>query len=159
MDLLLVRGLQRWGRNAGKRLVRAPKVYVRDSGIVHALLRIVDREQLLGHPVVGPSWEGLVIENLLSAAPPGTSAWFYRSSAGAEIDLLLAPPAKGVWAIEVKRSIGSPQPSKGFQIACEDVKATRRAVIYPGMERYRLNAQTEAVPLEDMLNEFKTVHP
>ncbi len=148
------RRLQPWTRNAGKRLVRSPKVYVRDSGIVHALLRIVDREQLLGHPVVGPSWEGLVIENLLAAAPAGASASFYRTSAGAEIDLLLELPAKGLWAIEVKRSISSPQPSKGFQIACEDIKATRRVVIYPGVERYRINAETEAVPLREILAEF-----
>jgi predicted AAA+ superfamily ATPase len=154
VDLLLVRRLQSWTRNAGKRLVRSPKVYVRDSGIVHALLRIVDREQLLGHPVVGPSWEGLVIENLLAAAPAGASASFYRTSAGAEIDLLLELPAKGLWAIEVKRSISSPQPSKGFQIACEDIKATRRVVIYPGVERYRINAETEAVPLREILAEF-----
>lgn len=154
VDVLLVRRLQPWTRNAGKRLVRSPKVYVRDSGIVHALLRIVDREQLLGHPVVGPSWEGFIIENLLAAAPAGTGAWFYRTSAGAEIDLLLELPAKGLWAIEVKRSIGSPQPSKGFQIACEDVKATSRFVIYPGTERFRIDAHTEVVSLGHILPEF-----
>lgn len=155
VDLLLARRLQPWTRNQGKRLVRSPKVYIRDSGLVHALLRIVDRERLFGHPVVGPSWEGFVIENLLAAAPAGADASFYRTSAGAEIDLLLDLPAKGRWAIEVKRSISSPQPSKGFQIACEDIQATRRVVIYPGMERYHLNAQTEAISLSELIAEVR----
>jgi predicted AAA+ superfamily ATPase len=155
VDLLLARRLQPWTRNEGKRLVRSPKVYIRDSGLVHALLRIVNREGLFGHPVVGPSWEGFVIENLLAVAPAGAEASFYRTSAGAEIDLLLDLPAKGRWAIEVKRSISSPQPSKGFQIACEDIKATRRVVIYPGMERYPLSAQTEAIPLSEIFAEVR----
>lgn len=89
VDLLLVRRLQPWENNAAKRLIRAPKVYVRDSGAVHALLRIQDREDLLGHPVAGASWEGFVIENILAAVPQGTNAWFYRTSGGAEIDLVI----------------------------------------------------------------------
>ena len=88
-DLLLVRRLQPWAGNLKKRLVRSPKVYVRDSGLVHTLLGIRDHEELLGHPIVGPSWEGFVLENLVSLASPRTKAWFYRTSAGAEIDLLL----------------------------------------------------------------------
>jgi predicted AAA+ superfamily ATPase len=146
VDLLLVRRLQPWSRNAGKRLVRSPKVYVRDSGLVHALLGIRDREQLLGHPVVGPSWEGFVIENILAAAPNGARAWFYRTSAGAEIDLLVESGRRKLWAVEVKRSL-TPRPSKGFHIACDDVKATRRIVVYPGPEHFRIDAATEAVPV------------
>ncbi len=152
VDLLLARRLQPWARNVGKRLVRSPKVYVRDSGIVHALLAIQGQEQLLGHPVVGSSWEGFVIENLLQTVPPNTNAWFYRTSAGAEIDLVLEPGPRDRWAIEIKRSL-APQPSKGFHIACDDLKVNRRAVIYPGEERYRTDARTEAIPLLALLTE------
>jgi predicted AAA+ superfamily ATPase len=151
VDLLLVRRMQPWASNLSKRLVRSPKVYVRDSGIVHALLGISGQEQLLGHPVLGPSWEGFVIENLLVAAPPGSNAWFFRSSAGAEIDLLLQLGPKELWAVEVKRSLSDPRPSRGFHLACEDVKATRRFVVYPGQERYRIDPSTEAVPLLALL--------
>ena len=151
VDLLLVRRIQPWIPNISKRLVRSPKVYVRDSGIVHALLGIREKEQLLGHPVVGPSWEGFVVENLLVAAPPGSNPWFYRTSAGAEIDLLLELGPRKLWAVEVKRSLSSPRPSKGFHMACADVKAARRLVVYPGRERYSIDALTEVVPLSAIL--------
>jgi hypothetical protein len=151
VDLLLVRRLQPWASNAAKRLVRSPKVYVRDSGVAHALLGIADREDLLGHPVAGESWEGFVIENLVAAAPPGTEAWFYRTSAGAEIDLLVQLGARELWAVEVKRSL-SPTPSRGFHVACEDVKATRRLLVYPGKEPYPLKGQVEVVPLQTILD-------
>jgi predicted AAA+ superfamily ATPase len=146
VDLLLVRRLAPWSANAGKRLVRSPKTYVRDSGIVHNLLSIASLDQLLGHPVVGGSWEGFVIENAVTHLPVGARAWFYRTAAGAEIDLLLEFRSGQRWAIEIKRSISSPQPSKGFHVACQDVRATRRMVIYPGVELYRQDAQTEVVP-------------
>jgi hypothetical protein len=155
-DLLLVRRLQPWTGNLKKRLVRSPKAYVRDSGLVHALLGIRDREELLGHPVAGPSWEGFVIENLMSQALPGTSAWFYRSSAGAEIDLLLEFAAGHRHAVEIKRSISDPKPSKGFHLACDDLKVRGRWVVYPGRERYRLDSRTEVVPLtEAASSEFR----
>ncbi|HSM77433.1 MAG TPA: ATP-binding protein [Bryobacteraceae bacterium] len=152
VDLLLARRLQPWSGNSSKRLVRSPKVYVRDSGIVHALLNIAGYEQLLGHPVTGPSWEGFVIENLLSAAPAGTNAYFYRSSNGAEIDLILDLGRKSRWAIEVKRSISHPHPSKGFYLACEDVQPARRLVVYPGAERYPIESATEVIPLEGAMD-------
>ena len=145
-DLLLVRRLQPWAGNLKKRLVRSPKAYVRDSGVVHTLLGIRDQEELLGHPVAGPSWEGFVIENLLSQASPRTTAWFYRSSAGAEIDLLLQLAAGHLQAVEIKRSLSDPRPSKGFHLACDDLKVRGRWVVYPGRERYRLDARTEVVP-------------
>lgn len=100
-----------WHRNAGKRLIKSPKTYVRDSGLVHALLGIGDAEQLAGRPIVGASWEGLVIESLIGAAPPETEPSFYRSSAGAEIDLVLAIPGGRLWAVEVKRSL-TPKPRR-----------------------------------------------
>ena len=150
VDLLLVRRLQPWAANAAKRLVRSPKVYVRDSGVVHALLGIPGKEDLLGHPVAGESWEGFVIENLAAAAPPGAEVWFYRTSAGAEIDLILRLGARERWAVEVKRSL-SPVPSRGFHVASEDVKATRRLLVYPGRETYRLKGKVEVVPLGAIL--------
>jgi len=151
VDLLLVRRLQPWTANASKRLVRSPKVYVRDTGVAHALLNIPDQETLLGHPVAGPSWEGFVIENLIAAAPGGAKPWFYRTAEGAEIDLLLELGAGGRWAIEVKRSLSNPAPSKGFHLASDDVKATRRLVVYPGKEAYRIDAKTEVTPLDRLV--------
>ena len=151
VDLLLVRRLQPWTANASKRLVRSPKVYVRDTGVAHALLNIPDQETLLGHPVAGPSWEGFVIENLIAAAPGGAKPWFYRTAEGAEIDLLLELGAGGRWAIEVKRSLSNPAPSKGFHLASDDVKATRRLVVYPGKEPYRIDAKTEVTPLDRLV--------
>jgi hypothetical protein len=151
VDLLLMRRLQPWTPNLSKRLVRSPKVYVRDSGIVHALLGMPGQEQLLGHPIVGPSWEGFVIENMISITPAGVNAWFYRTSAGAEIDLLLELGPNKLWAVEVKRSLSNPHPTKGFHLACEDVKATRRLVVYPGKEQYRIDPFTEVVSLPALL--------
>jgi predicted AAA+ superfamily ATPase len=159
VDLLLVRRLQPWATNAQKRLVRTPKVYVRDSGLLHALLGIRNQEELLGHPVVGSSWEGLLIENILNALPPTARATFYRTSAGAEIDLVIEFSAKERWAIEVKRSLGSPAPSKGFYIGCADIKATRQVVLYPGNESFKLDTKTEVMPLSKMLAEAGAAAP
>lgn len=147
-DLFLVRKLQPWSSNVGKRLVKSPKVYVRDSGILHALLKIKDLEDLLGHPVVGDSWEGFVVENLLANIPPWASPYFYRTSASAEIDLVVEVGNKKRVAIEIKRSL-SPSVSKGFQVGCNDVKATHKYVVYPGKERFHLTKEIIAVsPLE-----------
>jgi uncharacterized protein len=152
VDLLLVRRLQPWSTNAKKRLVRTPKVYVRDTGLLHALLGIRDQEELLGHPVVGASWEGMLIENILDALPATTRATFYRTSAGAEIDLVIEFSARERWAVEIKRSLGNPAPSRGFYIGCEDIKATRQIVLYPGEERFKLDAKTEVMPLETLMS-------
>jgi predicted AAA+ superfamily ATPase len=151
VDLLLVRRLQPWTANVSKRLVRTPKVYVRDSGLTHALLGIHDKEELLGHPVVGFSWEGWVLENILNELPASTHSSFYRTAAGAEIDLVLELGSKQRWAIEVKRSLSDPSPSKGFYIGCADIHATRQVVIYPGEETYKLNAKTEVMSMRSFL--------
>jgi predicted AAA+ superfamily ATPase len=149
VDLLLVRRLAPWQPNVGKRLVKSPKVYVRDSGIVHALLGLRSQEDLLGHPVVGGSWEGFVVENLLAVAPRGTEAAFYRTSAGAEIDLVLSRGSARL-AIEIKRSL-TPTPSRGFHIAADDIAATRRILTYPGSETVPLDSSVRALPLEDLV--------
>ena len=152
VDLLLVRLLRPFHANVKKRLVKSPKVYVRDSGIVHALLGIENHDALTGHPVVGPSWEGFVIENLLAVAPPRTMASFYRTQAGAEIDLLLEIPGRrGPWAIEIKRSL-SGSLGKGFHHACEDVRPERAFLVHPGEERYPVTKDVEAVGLREMVS-------
>ncbi|MBY5827391.1 ATP-binding protein [Rhizobium leguminosarum] len=146
VDLLLVRRLEPWHANIGKRLVKSPRVYVRDSGITHSLLGLTTQEDLLGHPIAGASWEGFVIETLIAAAPAGTQSNFYRTAAGAEIDLLLTPPGGRPWAIEVKRSL-TPKLEKGFYLACEDLDPVRRIVVYPGTEAYPLKTDVEVMPL------------
>lgn len=150
VDLLLVRRLKPWHSNSGKRLVKSPKTYVRDSGIVHALLGIPDRETLLGHPVCGRSWEGFVIENCLSVAPPHSEAYFYRSSAGAECDLLLTFPDQVTWAIEIKRSL-APSLKKGFHFAKQDIKPEASFLVYPGTEAFSVAEGTKAIGLTGML--------
>ena len=150
VDLLLVRRLQPLHANIGKRLVKSPKVYVRDSGLVHALLGIGDYNELAGHPVIGASWEGFVIENLLSVVPDRTSASFYRTSAGAEIDLVLDLPGRaGRWAIEIKRAL-SAKPGKGFYQACEDIHPDKSFVVYAGTERYPVSEGVHAIGVLNM---------
>jgi uncharacterized protein len=152
-DLLLVRRLKPWTFNAGKRLIRSPKIYIRDSGIAHALLNIPDYNQLLSHPIVGGSWEGFVIENILSVVPSGVIPFFYSTSGGAEIDLVLEFFGKEKWAIEIKRS-SSPSVSKGFYIACDDIKPVKRYVIYSGTDRFSLGNGITAIPLWDLMQEL-----
>lgn len=149
-DLLLVRRLPPWHANIGKRLVKSPKVYVRDSGLVHALLGIEEPETLLGHPVAGGSWEGMVIESLVAAAPAGSQAHFFRTAAGAEIDLLLSLPGRRKpWAIEIKRSL-APRLERGFHLASESIRPERSFVVYAGSERYALAGEVEAIALVDL---------
>jgi predicted AAA+ superfamily ATPase len=144
VDLMLVRRLPPWHANVGKRRVRAPKVYGRDSGLLHALLGIADKDMLLSHPVLGASWERWVIENLLALAPPGGEAFFYRSASGAEVDLLVQRPGGQRWAIEVKRSL-SPKLEHGLHSACADVETTHKWLDYPGEARYRIGPDVWAV--------------
>ncbi len=148
-DLLLVRRLAPWHTNTGKRLVKAPKVYVRDSGLVHALLNIESKESLLSHMVVGASWEGFCIETLLACAPAGVTGHFYRTSGGAEIDLLLAWPGGELWAIEIKRS-SAPKVERGFHSACDDLKPSQKWVVYPGQETYPLTTDIQAISLHGL---------
>ena len=156
VDLLIVRRLPAWHANIGKRLVKSPKVYVRDSGLAHALLAIPDKETLLAHPVVGQSWECFVIENLLVNAGDKAQGYFYRTSGGAEIDLLLAWPDGSLWAAEIKRSL-SPKVERGFHAACEDLAPVRKFVVYPGQERYRITPDIEAISLTDLAATVATV--
>lgn len=152
-NLLLVRRLPPWHTNIGKRLVKSPKVYVRDSGLVHALLDIDTKESLLSHMVLGSSWEGFVIENLLQCAPANVQGYFYRTSGGAEVDLLLVWPGGDIWAIEVKRSL-TPKVERGFHAACDDLLPVRKLLIYPGQEAFPLGHDVTATPLASLCHEL-----
>ena len=146
VDLLLVRRLMPWHRNIGKRLAKSPKIYVRDSGIAHALLGLGSKEDVLGHPAVGPTWEGFVIENIINSAPANTVASFYRASGGAEIDLILTLPGRRPWAIEIKRSL-EPKLNRGFHSACADVEPEAKYVIYPGREEFTMAGDVQVIGL------------
>jgi predicted AAA+ superfamily ATPase len=149
-DLLLVRRLPPLHANVGKRLVKSPKVYVRDSGLVHALLNISTLDDLLGHPVVGASWEGFVIESLLAVAPRRTMASFYRTARGAEVDLVLEMGGKrGTWVCEIKRSPAAGL-SKGFSVALEDLQPNKAFVVHGGKDRYPKRDGVEAIGLVEM---------
>jgi len=156
VDLLLVRRLQPWVSNLGRRLVKAPKCYVRDSGLCHALLRIGALDDLLGHPVLGGSWEGFIIENILNHTPPDTQAGFYRTTGGAEIDLVIEPAPGEVWAIEVKRS-SAPKVSKGFYSACEDISPRRKFVVYNGQESFPMKGGITAIGLGGLIEQLKNI--
>lgn len=142
-DLMLVRRLPAWHGNVGKRLVRAPKVYVRDSGLVHALLGLADLDAILSHPVAGASWEGFVVEQLLAAAPEAEAS-FYRTSHGAEADLVLTLRNGDVWVVEIKRS-SAPTVSKGFHLAAADVGASRKLLVAPVASTYPLREGIEVM--------------
>ncbi len=154
VDLLLVRRLAPWSGNVGKRLMQAPRLYLRDSGVAHALLGLRTLEDVLAHPVAGGSWEGFVIENLLAVAPSWTQPFYYRTRAGAEVDLVLEFDPMRRWAIEIKRSVSTPVPSKGFHIACADLNAARRIVVYGGARRFPQAGGIETLPLSRMMEEL-----
>ncbi|MBI5505074.1 MAG: ATP-binding protein [Deltaproteobacteria bacterium] len=154
VDLLLVRRLVPWSGNVKKRLVRSPKIYVRDSGLTHALLGLTTQEDVLGHPVAGGSYEGFVIENILAVAPEWLQPFFYRTGAGAEVDLVLEFSRSRCWAIEIKRSTASPQPKKGFHLGCDTLRAERRIVVYPGDRAFPQPNGVETLPIAQLMNEL-----
>jgi uncharacterized protein len=150
VDLFLVRRLQPWFNNVGKRLVKSPKIYIRDSGLLHSLLGIADWDALLAHPVLGASWEGHVIESVLAVLPSDASASYYRTAAGAEIDLLLTMADGSQTVIEIKRST-TPKLERGFFSACDDLKPARKWLIYGGVETYPFNQDVTAMSLDEAM--------
>lgn len=146
-DALMVRQLQPWLANLGKRQVRAPKIYVRDSGLLHQLLGIGTEKELLMHPKVGASWEGFVIEQVL-ATEPHDEAWFWGTHQGAEIDLLLRRGDRW-FGVECKRA-DAPKLTPSIRIALDDLHLERVAIVYPGSKRYALTDRVEAVPLAEL---------
>jgi len=150
VDLLLVRRLQPYHANVRKRLVKSPKVYLRDSGLLHTLLRLDSKEEVLSHPIAGASWEGFVMENLIRAAPERTEASYYRTSAGAEMDLVLDFGGnRGIWAIEIKRSL-APKTGKGLHICINDIQPDKVFLVYPGEDRYVKGQGIEAIGLTEL---------
>lgn len=156
VDLLLVRRLQPYHVNVGKRLVKSPKIFVRDSGLVHALLGIGTLEDLAGHPVVGMSWEGFVAETLLSVLPWRAEAFFYRTATGAEIDLLVRHSSGALWAIEVKRGLAA-HVERGFYTGREDVQPEKAFVVHAGDDRFPLSKGVEAIGLWAMAQELTSL--
>lgn len=150
VDLLLLRRITPYYTNVKKRLVKTPKIYVRDSGIVHALLDIPNRDALFRHPIFGASWEGFVVDNLLAVTPEQTVPSFYRTIAGAEIDLILEfPGLSEKWAIEIKGG-SSPKPTRGFHNALTDIEPDMAFVVYAGEERYPLANGVEAIGVSQL---------
>jgi predicted AAA+ superfamily ATPase len=143
-DLFMIRQLQPWSPNSGKRVRKRPKVYLRDSGLLHRLARISSAEVLMGHPLIGASWEGFVLETLIQRAGDAWSPFYYRTAGGAELDLLLIGPGERRIAIEIKRS-STPKISRGFRSGSEDVSATERYYVVPTDDTYPLDRHTMAV--------------
>ncbi len=150
VDLLLVRRLRPWSGNVGKRLVRAPKTYIRDSGIVHALLDLETSDDVLGHPIAGLSWEGFVIENLIAAAGDRRTPYFYRTEDGAEVDLLFERGGQVEMLIEIKRST-APEVSRGFRSALDLLKPRQSYLVHGGSETWPLDAKITAMSVPDLV--------
>ena len=144
VDTMMLRRLEPFFANLGKRLVKSPKVYVRDSGLLHALLNIQGFDDLLGHPVVGHSWEGFVIEQIASTMPAFSEINFYRTAAGAELDAVVTTGDRRI-GYEIKFS-ESPKPGKGFWNACEDIGVERAYVVAPVTEPYPLAENVQVIP-------------
>jgi len=156
VDLMLVRRLPAWHANHGKRLIKSPKIMIRDTGLAHALLGIATLQDLLGHPVIGSSWEAFCIENLIAAAPMQSEAFFYRTAAGAEIDLVLALPDGGLWAIEIKRTT-APKVTRGFHTAAEDLGVAQRILVYAGQHTLPGPNDLQVMPLAAALTKLSAL--
>ncbi|MDX1918885.1 MAG: ATP-binding protein [Candidatus Caenarcaniphilales bacterium] len=153
VDLLLVRRLQPYHANVNKRLVKSPKVYLRDTGLLHSLLGIEDLNELMGHPVIGRSWESFVIENILSELPWRSTPFFYRTRAGAEVDLLIESKQGKLCLVEIKRGLEI-KVSKGFHQAIEDLKPEKAFIVYGGEQRYPLSEKIEALSCLELIKEL-----
>lgn len=143
----MVRQLQPWYENLGKRQVKSPKIYLRDSGMLHSLLRLLTAQTLYEHPKVGASWEGFVLEQALAILRPD-EAYFWATHQGAELDLLLFKGGRR-YGIEIKRA-DSVKLTASMKIAMTDLKLEKLFVVYPGPLRYPLAPGVEAVPLRDL---------
>jgi predicted AAA+ superfamily ATPase len=154
VDLLLVRRLPPWYANSTKRLVKSPRFYIRDSGIVHRLLGIDNYEALLSHPVLGKSWEGFVIENLHSVLPRRAETYYYRTAAGAEIDLVIRLSSSDVWAIEIKHGT-APKVGKPIIQTFDDIGATRKFVVYGGDDEFPAGDGVTVISLRGLMNKLE----
>ncbi|GAB3349579.1 ATP-binding protein [Arachidicoccus ginsenosidivorans] len=155
-DFYMIRQIQPWSGNSKKRLVKTPKTYLRDTGLLHSLLNISNFESLLGHPIIGVSWEGFVIENIISKLSNKWRYSYYRTTGKTEVDLVLETPNNELWAIEIKRS-SAPTVGSGYYNACEDMGATHKFVIYPGTDHYPLGDEVEVMGLIELVERIVSV--
>ena len=156
--LLLVRRVEPWHANVKKRLVKSPRYYVRDSGVLHRLLGISGTDALLSNPVLGKSWEGFVVENIQSVLPRLAETYFYRTSAGAEIDLVIKMPNSEVWAVEIKFGV-APKLGKHFHRTCDDVGATRKFVVYGGEDEFPVGNGVHIISLKKLMLTLQSQSP
>lgn len=152
-DLLLIRRLNPWHKNVKKRLVKSPRFYVRDSGLQHRLLDIHSHDDLLSNPVLGKSWEGFVIENIHSVLPRRAETYFYRTAAGAEIDLVIQMPSSEVWAVEIKYGT-APRLGKHYSATCDDVGAHRKYIVYGGQDDFPIGEDVSMISLPKLMQEI-----
>ena len=156
-DLLLVRRIEPWHVNVKKRLVKSPRYYVRDSGVLHRLLGIGNYNALLSNPILGKSWEGFVMENIHSVLPRLAETYFYRTAAGAEIDLVIKMPNAEIWAVEIKYGL-APKLGKHFNQTCKDVGARRKYVVYGGNDAFPIGNDVQMISLPKLLLEIKGIN-
>jgi len=158
-DLLLVRRLEPWHANVKKRLVKSPRYYIRDSGILHRLLGIDSYDALLSNPVLGKSWEGFVMENIHSVLPPRAETYFYRTAAGAEIDLIIRLSSSEVFAVEIKHGI-APKIGKHYSRICDDIGATQKYVVYGGEDEFPIGNDVTVISLPRLMGrpEFRRLN-
>ena len=149
-DLLLVRRLEPWHTNVKKRLVKSPRYYVRDSGILHRLLGINSYDELLSNPVLGKSWEGFAVENILSVLPSRAETYFYRTAAGAEVDLVIRMTSSEIWAIEIKHGV-APKLGKHYSQTCDDVGATHKYILYGGDDEFPVGNDVKIISLSGLM--------
>ena len=154
-DLLLVRRLDPWHTNVKKRLVKSPRFYVRDSGILHRLLGINSYDALLSNPVLGKSWEGFVVENILSVLPSRAESYFYRTAAGAEVDLVIKMPSSEIWAIEIKYGL-APKLGKHYSQICDDVGATHKYILYGGDDEFPVGKNVKIISLSGLMERLRS---
>ena len=148
-ETFIVRQLLPFYPNLKKRIVKSPKVYIKDSGLLHTLFSIGSKEELLGHPIAGHSWEGFVIEQVINILPKKFSYYFYRTAAGAEIDLVIVKGDKPVLCIEIKLSL-SPVPTQGFFNAMNDLNCNKGIIIYPGVGAYSIKHNVKVIPINKL---------
>jgi hypothetical protein len=153
-DLLLIRRLAPWHGNVKKRLIKSPRCYIRDSGILHRLLGIDNHDALLSNPVVGKSWEGFVVENIHSVLPLRSETYYYRTAAGAEIDLLIRMPSSEIWAVEIKYGV-APKLGKHFSKTCDDVGASRKYVLYGGDDEFPVGDDVTVISLPRLMKHLE----
>ena len=156
-DTFMIRQILPYFTNIKKRLVKSPKIYIRDSGLLHTLLKIDDSQTLFSHPIVGASWEGFCVEQIINILPPRWDVNFYRTLAGAEVDMVIAPvQMMPPIVVEIKRST-APKLTKGFWNAFKDVNAKAGFVVYPGQERYPIAENVWALPI-DQIEQIEKAH-